>query len=219
MPVVTPPTRTGPNLRAATSRASGDARERILRTAHDLFNRYGVQAVGVDRIIAEAGVAKMTLYRHFRSKGELVLAVLERHEQFWTRDWLEQEIERRGGTPEERLLAIFDAFDDWFRRRDYEGCLFVNSLLETRNRDGSVGEATLMRLANVRSMIRRLAEEAGIDDPDGFARQWQIIMLGSTVLAVAGDTEAARRGREIATHLIAGARAGAEGLSTGSASV
>lgn len=207
---MTSPTQPGFNPRAATPRASDDARERILRTAYALFSRHGVRAVGVDRIIAEAGVAKMTLYRHFHSKDELVLAVLERHEQLWTRDWLEQEIERRGTTPQAQLLAIFEVFDEWFRREDYEGCLFTNILLETRDPMEPVGAASLMRLINVRSILRRLTEEAGIDDPDSFARQWQTLMLGSIISAVAGDTEAARRAREIATHLLDGAGAGAK---------
>src|SRR3977135_285892 len=82
-----------------------DARERILRTAYELFRNHGVSGIGVDRIVAEAGGAKTSLYRHFRSKDDLVLAVLERHEQIWL-DWLVSEIERRGGTPTERILAI-----------------------------------------------------------------------------------------------------------------
>src|SRR4051812_36941338 len=109
------------------------ARERILRTAYDLFSRDGIQATGVDRVIAEAPVAKMTLYRNFRSKEELALAVIRRREQLWTRDWLEGEVERRGGTPQARLLAIFDVFDEWFHRDDYERGLFTRCLLGTQH--------------------------------------------------------------------------------------
>ena len=86
--------------------------------------------VGVDEVIASAGVAKATLYRHFPSKDDLVLAFLERREQRWTHEWLEAEAKRRGTTPEERLLAIFDVFGEWFRRDDFEACAFINVLLE-----------------------------------------------------------------------------------------
>ena len=72
----------------------------------------------------------MTLYRHFASKDALVLAFLERREQRWTKDWLQAEVERRATEPGERLLAIFDVFDEWFHRPDFEGCSFVNVLLE-----------------------------------------------------------------------------------------
>jgi AcrR family transcriptional regulator len=183
-----------------------DARERILRTAYALFCRHGLQAVGVDRIVAEAGVAKMTLYRHFHSKDELVLAALELREQLWSLGWLQPEVERRGRTPEARLLAILRVFDDWFRREDYEGCLFINTLLESHDPTGTIGEACAMRMARVRSFVARLADEAGIRDPDGFARQWQILMFGATIAAAAGDTRAAQRTHEIAKHLLEGAR-------------
>src|SRR5436309_14101218 len=153
-----------------------DARERTLRTAYRLFSEHGVQAIGIDRIIAEAGIAKATLYRHFGSKEELVVAALERREALWTRGWLEHEIERRAGTPEARLLAIFDVFDDWFRRDDYESCLFINTLLESHDRTSPIGSASVAHLANVRALASDLAAQAGIRNPDGFARQWQLLM-------------------------------------------
>jgi AcrR family transcriptional regulator len=188
--------------RPAVLAPSGNPRERILRTAYDLFRRHGIQAIGVDRIVAEAGVAKMTLYRHFRSKDELVLAVLDLREELWTQSWLQQEVERRGGTAEARLLAAFDAFDEWFRRDDYDGCLFVNSLLEARDATSRIGSASVLKLEGVREFLRRLAEEAGVRDPEGFARQWQLLMIGAIVAAAAGDVDAARRAREMAELLL-----------------
>jgi AcrR family transcriptional regulator len=200
---MTPPARSGPVRR--TSLASGsDARERTLRTAYRLFSQHGVQATGVDRIIAEAGIAKATLYKHFGSKEELVLAALRRREDLWSRGWLEREINRRAGTPRTRLLAIFDAFDEWFRRDDYECCLFINTLLETHDRTSPIARASLAHLANVRAFIREQAEEAGIGDPDAFARQWQLLMMGSITAAAAGDPDAARRARDLATLLLPG---------------
>src|SRR5258708_39908153 len=83
-----------------------NARERILLTAYDLFARHGIRAVGVDRIVAESGVAKTTLYRHFASKDDLVVAAVELREELWSRDWLQHEVERRGGPASARLLAI-----------------------------------------------------------------------------------------------------------------
>jgi AcrR family transcriptional regulator len=182
--------------------ARDDPRERIIATAYRLFCHRGVQATGVDRIVAEAGVAKMTLYRHFRSKDELVIAVLERREELWSRDWLEREVERRADTPSERLLAIFDAFDDWFRQSDYESCLFISTLLEYHDATSPVGAASAMHLANVRAFVRRLADEAGARDPDGFAREWQTLMSGSIVLATQGDLESARHARKVAALLL-----------------
>jgi AcrR family transcriptional regulator len=178
-------------------------RERILMSAYELFSRKGVRAVGVDEVIARADVAKATLYRHFASKDDLVLAFLQEREQLWTRGWVEAEARRRAGTPEEQLLAIFDLFDEWFRRDDFEGCSFINVLLETNDRGTRIGSASAAHLANIRSIIRQLAVEAGLRDPDGFAHSWHILMKGSIVAAGEGDRDAARRAQAMGRLLIA----------------
>src|SRR3981081_904825 len=108
------------------ARPGGNARERILDTAYELFSHDGIRAVGIDRIIADAGIAKATLYRHFPSKEQLVLAFLDLRERRWTREWLEAESERRAATRQDRVLVVFDVLDDWFQRPDYEGCSFIN---------------------------------------------------------------------------------------------
>jgi AcrR family transcriptional regulator len=185
----------------ANSRVEPEARERILDTAYELFSRRGVRAVGVDEVIECAGVAKATLYRHFPSKDELVLAFLERREQRWTLDWIEAEARRGGSTPEEQLLAIFDAFDGWFRRDDFEACSFINVMLELGS-EHPAGRASIQHLENIRSMVRRLAEEAGLRDPDSFARSWHILMKGSIVSAAEGDTDAAQRAKSMARCLL-----------------
>ena len=177
------------------------ARERILETAYELFSHRGVRDVGVDEVIATAGVAKATLYRHFPSKNDLVLAFLVRREQRWTHEWLETEAKRRGATPEEQVLAIFDVFGEWFRRDDFEACAFINVLLEMGT-DHSAGKACIGHLEHIRSIVRGLAEEAGLRDPDSFARSCHILMKGSIVSAAEGDVEAAQRGQSMARCLI-----------------
>lgn len=179
-----------------------EARERILRTAYELFTRHGLAVVGVDRIVAEAGVAKTTLYRHFHSKDELVVAVLEWHQELWTFGWLEAEIERRATSPAERILAVFDAFDEWFRRDDFEGCLFTNSLLETHDRSSPVRAAAVAALDSVQEVLRPLARDAGVADPEGFAEQLQLLMRGSIVAAVEGRADAASQARLAAQRLL-----------------
>jgi AcrR family transcriptional regulator len=174
-----------------------DARERILESAYDLFARRGIRSVGIDEVIERAGVAKATLYRHFPSKDDLVLAFLERREQRWTREWVETEAKRRGSNPEEQLLAIFDAFDEWFRRDDFEACSFINVMLEMGPQHPA-GSASVHHLENIRSIVRRLAEEAGLRDPGPFAHSWHILMKGSIVAAAEGDLEAAQRAKAMA---------------------
>jgi AcrR family transcriptional regulator len=177
------------------------ARERVLNSAYELFSRRGIRDVGVDEVIERAAVAKATLYRHFPSKDDLVLAFLQRREQLWTQDFVEAQAKRRGSTPEEQLLAIFDVFDDWFRRDDFEACSFINVLLEMGSAHPA-GKACVRHLENIRSIVLSLAEEAGLRDLDSFARSWHILMKGSIVSAAEGDAEAAQRAKSMARLLI-----------------
>jgi AcrR family transcriptional regulator len=178
------------------------ARERILESAYELFSRRGVRAVGIEEVIERASVAKATLYRHFSSKDELALEFLRRREAVWTYGWVEAEARRRGATPEEQLLAIFDLFDEWFHRDDFEGCSFVNVLLETADRRHPLGRASAEHLENIRGVLRSLAHAAGLRDVDEFARSFHILMKGSIVQAGEGDLDAAKRAKEMARDLI-----------------
>jgi AcrR family transcriptional regulator len=176
-------------------------RERVLATAYELFSRHGTRAVGVDRIIAESGVAKMTLYRNFASKDELILAFLERRDALWTRAWLQAEVERRAATPGGRLLAIFDTFGEWFAVEGFEGCSFINVMLELPA-DNPVREACVQHLAEIRRFLAGLAAAAGVADTELFARQWHILMKGCIVAAGEGDATAAAAARELGALLL-----------------
>jgi AcrR family transcriptional regulator len=196
---MTPATRPVP---AKARGAGSDARERILEAAYDLFSRQGIRAVGIDSIIERSGVARMTLYRHFASKDALALAFLERREGRWTRDWLQREVEERTDDPAERLLAIFDVFDGWFQQPGFEGCSFINVLLEIADPANELHRASADYLARVRAFVEGLAAAAGIADPEAFARQWHILMKGSIVSAGEGDLRAARRAQEVGRLLL-----------------
>lgn len=178
-----------------------DPRNRILASAYLLFSRRGVRDVGVDELVEHAHVAKATLYHHFQTKDDLVLAFLAERERIWTLGFVAPEAVR-GSSPEDRLLAIFDAFDGWFRRDDFEACSFINVLLEMRN-DHPAGRASIDYLEHVRDIIRKLAEEAGLENVDSFARSWHILMKGSIVSAAEGDKEAALRAKAMGVMLIA----------------
>ncbi len=177
-------------------------RERLSRAAYELFSREGVRAVGVDAVIARAGTAKMTLYRNFPSKNDLILEFLRRREQLWTHEWLEAESRRRGETPREQLLAIFDVFAEWFGEPDFEGCSFLTTMIEINDREHPVHRAAVGYLANIRGYIETLASEAGIRDADSFARKWHILMKGSIMAAHEGDKVAAVRARELGELLL-----------------
>ena len=177
-------------------------RERILDSAYELFSQRGISAVGIEELIARASVAKATFYRHFPSKNDLVLAFLQRREERWTYGWVETEARAHGGTPEESLLAIFDLFDEWFHRDDFEGCSFVNVLLETADLESDAGAASAMHLENIRGVVRTLAQEAGLRDVEEFALSFHILMKGSIVQAGEGDLGSAKRAQGMARTLI-----------------
>jgi AcrR family transcriptional regulator len=182
--------------------ARDSGRERLSRAAYELFSSQGLRAVGVDAVIARAGTAKMTLYRNFPSKDDLILDFLRRREQLWTREWLEAESRSRGETPRQQLLAIFDVFSEWFSQPDFEGCSFLAAMIEVSNPAHPVHQAAVGHLANIRSYLEQLASAAGIADTDGFARKWHILMKGSIMAAHEGDTAAATRAREIGELLL-----------------
>jgi len=181
---------------------TADARERILSTAYRLFCAHGTRAVGIDRVIAEAGVAKMSVYRHFRSKDDLVLAVLDRRAEVWTQGWVQAETAARASTPAGQLLAIFEIFDEWFRRPGFEGCTFINLLLEISDTDSAIHQRSREHLRLIRQFLRGLAQDAGVRDPDLFARQWHILMKGSIVAAGEGDVDAAQGARQLGQLLL-----------------
>ena len=178
------------------------ARERILDACYELFSHRGIRAVGVNEVIERAGVATATLYRHFPSKDDLVLAFLDLREQRWTKDFIEAGAMSRSSNPEEQLLAIFDVLDEWFHRDDFEAGSFIKVLLEL-GPEHPAGGASVRHLEQIRAIVRRLAEEAGLRDTDSFARSWHILMEGSIVVAAEGDTQAARRSKSMGRLLIA----------------
>jgi AcrR family transcriptional regulator len=178
------------------------ARARILDTAYELFSRHGIRAVGIDRIIAEAHIAKATLYRHFASKEELVIAFLDMRERRWTHEWLETRTQQLAPRPEDRMLSVFDAFDEWFHRSDYEGCSFINTLLEVDESGNPIHREAVRHLGVLRETVQRFAEQAGAQNPQEMSYQMQILMMGAIVSASRGDLEAARRARVFAELLL-----------------
>jgi AcrR family transcriptional regulator len=173
----------------------GSVRERLIQAAYRLFSTRGIFQVGIDTILEKSGCAKASLYNNFDSKEALAVAFLERREALWTRAWLENEVRRRARTPRARLLAIFDVFDEWFQRKDFEGCAFINVLLESLP-DSPVHRASAAHLANIRAIVCEWAREEGLADAEKFAQVWHMMMKGSIVTAAEGNRAAARQAKE-----------------------
>src|SRR6266567_3988219 len=139
-----------------------DSRQRILDTAAELFYREGVRGVGVDRIAAESGLAKMTLYYHFKSKDELVVAWLRRRDEEWM-SWLKSAVEGRDGTG---LLAVFEALREWFETPDFRGCAFINAHAELGWSSPEAAEIVIENKRTLTPYLAQLARREGSARPD-----------------------------------------------------
>jgi AcrR family transcriptional regulator len=182
--------------------AAPSARERIIDTCYELFTRRGICDVGVDEIVAKADVAKATLYRHFASKDDMVLAFMDRRAEVWTSEVIDRQPRERSNDPKGQLLALFDVLDEWFHQRsDYEACSFIKTLFEV-GPEGRIGEACVEHLDRIRHILRDRAAEAGLRNPEDFAWQLNILLKGSIVCAAEGDANAAQRAKPLAAWLI-----------------
>jgi AcrR family transcriptional regulator len=160
------------------------ARERILETARDSFYREGIRAVGVDTLIARSGVAKMSFYRSFRSKDELVCAYLEASAaEYWL--WWDEVIGAHAHAPRKQLRALFVATADKAASDNFRGCPFGNTLVEFPE-EGHPARAVIVRFrAERQARMRELAKAAGARDAQRLADQLDILLEGSGLCAEA----------------------------------
>jgi AcrR family transcriptional regulator len=155
---------------------------RLVLAAARLFNEHGIHATGIDRIIAEAGVARMTFYKHFGSKEGLVRAVMERESKAWF-EWLDAEL-RRLQEPRQRISAFFTLLGKWFSRSAFKGCCFINAVGERDRLDNSVRPIARAHRKATFVYIRSLLEGSALADPDQLADQLTILADGATVTAM-----------------------------------
>jgi AcrR family transcriptional regulator len=174
----------------------------LVDTALNLFSRYGFHATGIDRILSESGVAKMTLYKHFKSKDELILAALRRRDELH-RNWFMREVERLAAAPRDRLVALFTALEAWFQSDEFTGCCFINATAEYGDKDDPIHAAAAEHKRLIRAYILELAEAAEVKDSEELTDQLMLLMEGAIVSAqVTGDAAPAQQARSAAEVLI-----------------
>ena len=183
--------------------SSSPKRDQLLDTAWRLFYRDGYHAVGIDTILAEAGVAKMTLYNHFASKDDLIVAVLERrHDQFM--ESLEAAIEAAGRAPMKRLLAVFDWLQAWLTSDGFNGCAFIRAVAEYPRADERPHQIASAHKQSIIDRMVTLAKDAGVKEPSAVGRHLALLIEGAIVTAhTFGPGTVARDTREAARRLIA----------------
>lgn len=157
------------------------SRDRIIRSAHDLFYRLGFHAVGIDAIIAEVGVTKTTFYNHFASKDDLIPEVLKWHDQWWQRTFREMLRRHGGDAPLDQLRALPDALAELFREPGYNGCFFVNVAVQFPQPHDPAHQAAAHHKRAMEAIIREIAGYAGFRNAAEFAEECALIMEGAYV--------------------------------------
>jgi AcrR family transcriptional regulator len=184
------------------NKAAAGKRDQLIDTALRLFARHGYRATGIDTILAEARVAKMTLYHHFKSKDELIVAALRRRDAEW-REWFIRRVTKLAGTPRERLVAVLDVMEEWFRNKDYHGCSFGQAATEFRDPKHSVHQMASEHKQQMLAYFRELAGAAGAKDPELLAQQISLLVEGAVIhMEIFREPQVARIGHDAAQKLV-----------------
>jgi AcrR family transcriptional regulator len=153
-------------------------KHRILNVASELFQTRGINATGVDTIVAVAGTTKMTLYKHFTSKELLILEVLKKcHQDFQT--WLDDRLSRHNKKPAEKLQKLFDAIEEWIDSPDYQGMAFLKAPSEFPEVSSAIHQLSAEQSEAFRDFLATLAQEAGAKDHKGLALQLSLLIEGA----------------------------------------
>lgn len=185
-------------------------RNELIDAAMRVFYKYGFHASSLDDVLNEGGISRMTLYNHFKSKDELILAAMRRRDEIF-RNKLMKFVDSRAKTPRERIAAVFDFHEDWFTGNEFCGCMFINAAAEFSSADSAPRRLASEHKQEIVRYIRDLCEQEGFRDPIEMAEQLNILLEGAIVAArvvgqVANNGEnpggPARRAKEMALEII-----------------
>ena len=157
-----------------------EKRQKLIETAIGLFSRQGFHGTGIDLIAEQANVSKKTMYHHFRSKEELIVAALRHHDGLFRNQFM-RSVERAAATPYDRLLAIFDVAHDWFSQHDFFGCIFINAIGEYSGRNPAIQKACKEYKRQMRAYVEELARALDVDEPEELASEITLLLEGSIV--------------------------------------
>ena len=183
-----------------------DMRERILSTASRLFQANGINATGVDTIVAEAGIAKMTLYKYFPAKEDLVLEVVRCRSREFS-EWLSNRLARSAANPSEKLQQLFDGVEEWLADPQCSGLPFFKASAEFPQQDSPVNRLSVELLGEFREYITSLAKEAGVRSPEALGLQLSMLIEGAVLSEqLSRNSGAMEYARQAARILIESAR-------------
>ena len=183
-------------------------KEHLLNTALRLFNQYGFHATGIDKVQAESGVSKTTMYKYFKTKDDLIKAVLEkRHEQFG--NWFSERVqsisnELYSGHPYGQLMAMFDAVDEWIHSDTFYGCNFINASAEFSDLQHPIHLYASQHKLELSNYIRSCLPDMALEDTDEIAKDILLLLDGAIVCAhTTGLKDSAKRGKDMMLRLLA----------------
>lgn len=163
-------------------------RDELVQKALAAFYRNGFHATGMDMLAAETGISKTSMYKHFRTKEELILAVLRlRDENF--RNWMYRRIEEIAETPHDQLIALFDALEEWFLEPGFRGCMFIKASSEYQDCEHPIHRQSADHKRMLETYVIGLAQKAGYRDPASIARQLLLLKEGAIVTAHLNHTD------------------------------
>lgn len=181
---------------------SASKRDELVQKALKAFYREGFHALGMDKLARETAVSKTAIYKHFRTKEDLILATLRlRDEQF--RNWLMRQVKEHSSDPKGQLLAVFDALGEWFDEPDFKSCMFIKASSEYQDRTNPIHAAAAEHKRHLLLYFTDLTQKAGAANPDSLARELLVIKEGAIVLAhLFSPSEVARDARHAAARII-----------------
>ena len=181
-------------------------RDELVRKALEIFYREGFHATGMDLLAAETGISKTTMFKHFRSKEELILAVLRLRDQDF-RNWLFRRM-AEAGPPRAQLLAVFDALGEWFAEAGFRSCMFIKAASEYPYPDHPIHAQSAEHKRLLFLQLEKIAVAAGARDPDALARKLLLLKEGAIVTAHLGhEADPAADAKSAAEELLASALA------------
>jgi AcrR family transcriptional regulator len=181
--------------------SDSDTKKKLLDATERLIYAGGICATGMDAIVKESGVARKTIYRYFPNKDELVAEALRERDLRWMRWFIDTS--GRAKTPAARLLACFDALEEWFARPEFRGCAFINAAGEIGDSSGPIRAVAKEHKIKLRDYLYKLATELPAKNADEMASAFLILIDGAiTVALVTGKKEAAKEAQQLARQLL-----------------
>lgn len=181
---------------------SASKRDILVRKTVDVLYREGFRATGMDKLVKETGVSKMTIYKHFKTKDDLILAALRLRDQEFFNSFV-RTVEKKADTPRARLLAVFDTIAEWMEGQEFNSCIFIKAASEFQDPDHPANIASAEHKRTVKGYIQKLAEEAGAKNPEQLATQLFVLTEGEIVATfMLGNVGITRDTRSAAKVLI-----------------